>query len=285
MRRLPDWLFYLLVLGVIWLGFGQERGVGTVPDAPAPGDGASPPASAQAGPVLPTPSPFDPTAEARAEPVLPGSTGTAFAIGPGIWLTARHVVRGCPVVGLTDEPLDLRVRAEVAFLSSSADVAVLRTRGGPAPLALDLDETDLMRGTAGFHVGYPQGRPGEVESRLIGRERLVTTGAWRGRENTLAWAETGRSRGLDGSLGGLSGGPVFDARGAVLGITIAESPRRGRVITTAADSLLRDLSRAGVEPGGAPASGFDADRNWTPAARAVRADHQVLRVICLAGAG
>jgi serine protease Do len=284
-KRFPDWLFYLLVLGAMWLAFGgaeedAQQDAALDESGALVEDGASVP---QGGAPLPAPSVFDSVSEAVAEPVLPGSTGTAFAVGPGVWLTARHVVRGCPLVGLTDAPMQMRVRAELAFVSERADVAVLRTRGGPQPLALDLEEADLTLGTPGFHIGYPQGRPGEVESRLLGRERLVTSGAWRGRENTLAWAEAGRSRGLDGSLGGLSGGPVLDEEGRVLGITIAESPRRGRVITTAADSLIRDLSAARVPVAGEPVTGLDADTNWTPAARQLRADQQVLRVICFSG--
>jgi serine protease Do len=189
MKRFPDWLVYLLVLFALWIGFGGDE-----PER----DDLPPPAEmpADSGAPLPAPSLFDEETLAEADEVQPGSTGTAFAIGPGVWLTARHVVRGCPLVGLTDNPGRLRVRADVVHMAKLADVAVLRTDGGPEPLSLDLNEGDLPVGATGFHIGYPQGRPGEVVSRLIGRERLLTEGAWRGRENTLAWVETGRSAGL-----------------------------------------------------------------------------------------
>lgn len=299
--KVPDWLFYVLVLLAIWGAFGRES------DPPLPENWAEeplPPASDDAGSgddsagerqlvapdlpgdapsaptALPEPSPFDDGSYVIAEEVTPGSSGTAFAVGPGLWLTARHVVRGCPHVVLANEAMEQLAVASIQSVSDRADVAVLQTEGGPSPLALDLDETDLVPGTEGFHAGYPQGEPGEATSRLIGRERMVTKGAWRGRENTLAWAETGRTRGLGGSLGGMSGGPAFDARGKVLGITIAESPRRGRIITTAADSVIEDLEPVMDRVAGAALPPLEP-RAWTRDAGALRDSNRVVRVICL----
>lgn len=299
--KVPDWLFYVLVLLAIWGAFGRESeppppadwapeqlppatdGTGETGDAAGPAAIIAPdlPGDTLAAPTaLPDPSPFDSGSYVIAEDVMPGSSGTAFAIGPGLWLTARHVVRGCPHLVLANEDMEQLALASIQSVSDRADVAVLETQGGPRPLALDLDETDLVPGTEGFHAGYPQGEPGEATSRLIGRERMVTKGAWRGRENTLAWAETGRTRGLDGSLGGMSGGPVFDARGKVLGITIAESPRRGRIITTAADSVIEDLEPVMDRVAGAALPPLEP-RAWTRDAGALRDSNRVVRVICL----
>lgn len=299
--RVPDWLFYILVLLAIWGAFGRESEVPPsddwaqqelppAPDGPGgPDDPASPgeivgpdlPGDSLPSPTaLPEPTPFDSGSYVIAEEVTPGSTGTAFAIGPGLWLTARHVVRGCPHVVLVNEQMEQLAVATIQSVSDRADVAILETRGGPRGLALDLDETDLVPGTEGFHAGYPQGEPGEATSRLIGRERMVTKGAWRGRENTLAWAETGRTRGLNGSLGGMSGGPAFDARGKVLGITIAESPRRGRIITTAADSLIEDLDPVMGRVAGAALPVLEP-RAWSREADGLRDSNRVVRVICL----
>lgn len=300
--KVPDWLVYALVLLVLWAAFGREPdsppmadwapedlpaadmdGGGTGDSTTAPGQMVAPdlPGDALAAPTaLPEPSPFDSGSYVIAEEVTPGSSGTAFAVGPGLWLTARHVVRGCPHVVLANEAIEQLAVASILSVSDEADVAILATEGGPRPLALDLDETDLVPGTEGFHAGYPQGEPGEATSLLIGRERMVTKGAWRGRENTLAWAETGRTRGLNGSLGGMSGGPVFDARGKAIGITIAESPRRGRIITTAADSVIADLEPVMARVAGAPLAPLEP-RAWTRDASALRDSNRVVRVICL----
>lgn len=299
--KVPDWLFYVLVLLALWGAFGREseappsadwmpdqlppasEGLGEPADTASPAGMMAPdlPGDTLASPTaLPEPSPFDDGSYVIAEAVTPGSTGTAFTVGPGLWLTARHVVRGCPNIVLANEQMEQLAVASIQSVSDRADVAVLVTGDGPRPLALDVDEADLVPGAEGFHAGYPQGEPGEAVSRLIGRERMVTKGAWRGRENTLAWAETGRTRGLDGSLGGMSGGPVFDARGKVLGITIAESPRRGRIITTAADSVIEDLAPVLDRVAGAPLAPLEP-RAWTRDASGLRDSNRVVRVICL----
>lgn len=233
------------------------------------------------GALLPSPSPFDDRSQVEAGEAKNWSSGTGFAIASnGIWLTAKHVARGCDRLGIVNDDGRIAVKARPIYISEVADVAIFQTQGGPPPLALDLVESDIKLGARGFHVGYPQGKPGEVTSRLIGRELMLTQGAWRGKEDTLAWAETGRSDGLRGSLGGLSGGPAFDSAGNVIGITIAESPRRGRIITTSAASVAAALSGAGVTPQGTPLS-LPSGQDLTKTARRLRADLKVVQLICL----
>ena len=110
------------------------------------------------------------------------------------------------------------------------------------PLALS---EPLRRGQRAFHPGFPQGEPGEASSRLLGRENLMVRGNGARTEPVLVWAETGRTEGLEGTLGGLSGAPALDAQGRVLGVTIAESPRRGRIYTTAPEVVRAALSASG----------------------------------------
>jgi serine protease Do len=260
----------------------QNEADDRLPNFPQTDDPESGPETGQeTGQTLPAPSPFDGRSIVEAQNAKNWSSGTGFSIAAdGLWLTAKHVTRGCDRLGILNENGRIAVKAEPIFLSETADVAIFKTQGGPTPLALDLDESDIKLGTRGFHVGYPQGKPGEVTSRLIGRELMVTQGAWRGKEDTLAWAETGRTQGLRGTLGGLSGGPAFDSKGNVVGITIAESPRRGRIVTTSAASVIDALSLAGVEPAGrAIASG--SDQTPTRSAAKLRADLKVVQVICL----
>jgi serine protease Do len=233
--------------------------------------------------VLPPPSAFDDQTLVEAEDTRNWTSGTAFAIASsGIWFTARHVVIGCDRVVVLDRRGRIATKAEVIFLSDNADVALVRTRNGPAPLALDLDERDLKLGTRAFHVGYPQGKPGEVTSRLIGRELMVTSGAWQGREQTLAFAETGRTAGLNGTLGGLSGGPAFDEDGNVIGVTVAESPRRGRIVTTSAVSLVDALNSAGITPSGTPQGDLGAF-GYANAANQLRTELKVIQLVCMRG--
>jgi serine protease Do len=299
LRKIGDGILSVLVMLIIlvWLA-GSFLGDDTqdysdeMPDAPFESVEQDPnamPGSAPDGSfgpeddgdqILPGPSPFDEASRVRAEDAPDFATGTGFAIGKGLWLTARHVVRGCEGIGVINETGQTAVKARPVYISEDADVAILATEGGPEPLALDLDESDLKIGARGFHVGYPQGRPGEVSSRLIGRELMYTEGAWRGKENTLAWAEAWRSDNLKGTLGGLSGGPAFDSQGRVIGITIAENPRRGRVITTSAQSVLDALQQANLQPRGTP-FGQIASAQFPTSARALRKSLKVMQVVCL----
>ncbi|HCP64323.1 MAG TPA: serine protease [Hyphomonadaceae bacterium] len=288
LRRFGDGILILLVLIVAaaWMfGRVQDRAELRPPSRPADTfvvpEAETTKEEAQKGPLLPAPSPYDDQSMVEAHRAGPWSSGTGFAIGDnGTWLTARHVALGCERLGVVNGQDQELVAASLAYVSKRADVAILRTQGGPEPLALDLNEDDLQIGAMGFHIGFPQGQPGEVVSRLIGRELMITEGAWRGRENTLAWAEVSRSKGLRGTLGGLSGGPAFDSKGNVIGITIAESLRRGRVITTSSDSIIQALKDARLSPKGDAIAPLRAD-DITRVANRVRRDLKVIQIVCL----
>lgn len=206
----------------------------------------SPPRAAlpDPGPVLPPPAMLDPVFGVRVEARRGNSTGTAFAIDPaGLWATARHVVHECSRIALRSSRG--WVEARLVWHHEQADLAVLRSTAGIPALALSTQP--LRRGQAGFAIGYPQGRPGAVEGLLLGRSQMQAEGRFRGRAPTVSWAERARVPDFDGSLGGISGGPLLDADGDVIGMIVAESPRRGR-FETLAPELLESMSAAGARP-------------------------------------
>ncbi len=275
MRRvlgLPDWAVYAVVVGGLLIFSLVRRENADAPPAPAPPDELE---GALLGPV----TPFDPsvTVHAPDTPFQPAS-GTAFSIArDGRWVTARHVVEGCRrpalVVG------GGRAVAADVRLAPRADVAVLITQGGPPALPVEAT-APLRRGQRAFHPGFPQGRPGEVASRLLGRETLKVTGRGARDEPVLAWAEVGRTAGLNGTLSGLSGAPVLDRQGRVVGVTLAESPRRGRVYTTAPDTFgpaIRGQQQADEVLLGEP---ITVD-NYGLVADSMRRDLRVAQVVCL----
>jgi S1-C subfamily serine protease len=275
LRWLPDWVLYTVVfLVIIFLVFQADEQA----DAPP-----APPGEAMAeGPLLPGPSAFDPEVLVEVGPVTSG-VGTAFAVdSAGWWMTARHVVDACQRVGLivgrnaATPVLEVRV-------ARFADLALLKTAQAPEPLAIDLDETDFRVGQAAFHVGFPQGEPGEAASRLLGREKLIASGRYRLEEPVLAWAELGRTQGLFGTLAGISGGPTFDAQGRVIGVTVAESARRGRIYTAAPSSIgqLLKLNQEAVSPKGEPAGKLSLD-NYGPEADRLRRELAVAQIVCVA---
>jgi len=159
------------------------------------------------------------------------------------------------------------------------EAALLFTEGGSAPLPLGLSQP-LRRGQRAFHPGFPQGRPGEASSRLLGRENLVVQGRGARTEPVLVWAETGRTDGLKGTLGGLSGAPALDDEGRVVGVTIAEAPRRGRIYTTSPETTARMLTggRRGLTE--QPGSAISAD-NYGRVADDLRRTLRVAQGVCL----
>jgi serine protease Do len=107
----------------------------------------------------------------------------------------------------------------------------------------------LRRGARAYHPGFPQGHPGEAASRLLGRENLVVHGRGARTEPVLVWAEVGRTDNLKGTLAGPFGraGPgqrrPRDRRDGGRG------PRRGRIYTTAPETLKTLLGpAAGMAP-------------------------------------
>ena len=270
MRFIPDWLVYTLALLAIVGGVFSNT-----PDQDAPP--ATPDSIDREGATLPPPSAFDETVLVRVESPKDG-IGTAFSINAdGHYLTARHVVDGCDDVSLLVAPGQYMPVDEIS-LSERSDLALLTAQPSLAPVALDTSP-DLRIGSYGFHVGYPQGRPGEAASRLISRSRLILSGLRSGEESVLAWAETGRTSDLSGPLGGLSGGPVYDDKGRVRGVIIAESPRRGRIYSASPEAIASFLEEQDIAPLGDRPVPISPDTYGGAADRA-RQSLQVVKVAC-----
>jgi serine protease Do len=270
LRWIPDWLVYLLALMAIVIGVFSMS-----PNQDAPP--ATPDSVAREGASLPPPTAFDETVLVRVDAPKDG-IGTAFSINnEGYWLTARHVVDGCDTTYLLVAP-NRYLPVESVTINESNDLALLRAGPTSAPVALDTS-SELRVGSYGYHVGYPQGRPGEAISRLISRSRLVSSGRRVGEEPVLAWAETGRTKDLEGTLGGLSGGPVYDSDGRVRGVIVAESPRRGRIYSAAPEAIADFLAEESIVPIGDRPVPFSPDSYGGSADRA-RSNLQVVKVAC-----
>jgi len=282
--HLPDWLIYAAIVAALVIAALGRRENADAPPAP-------PPLSSEEGRLLPSASTFAPqvVVKVSADPSGPMS-GTAFSIAPrGVWLTARHVVAGCSRVALMEAPGKAAAARvlEVPADAPATDVAVLTTEGGAPALPL-ASNGGLRLGERGFHPGFPQDRPGEVTTRLLGRQTLEfrarsKTGLRTTRaESVLSWAEAGRTGGLHGDLAGLSGAPVLDARGQVVGVTLAEAPRRGRLYAAPFDAIRQALQETRT-PQLLPAQPRDpiSVDNYGRAADDLRRELSVAQVVCL----
>src|SRR5271167_974393 len=180
--RLPDWLIYLsIVLALLFAALGRQERADAPPLPPPlpPGEGA----------VLSAASPFDPAIVLKVAADRGETTGAAFSVADsGVWLTARHVVEGCVKTAIMvndTEGVEAKVR-----LDPLSETAVLTTAGGAPALPLAPGQP-LRRGALAYHPGFPQGRPGEVASRLLGRETLYLRGRQMRTVPVLVWAEVG----------------------------------------------------------------------------------------------
>ena len=287
MRRL--WFVFLPMLMIqIYLAYFQDDGQPKFRRPPATQIAPAPQARApeqvtprrQTGTVLSPRSNLDPSFTVDVGK-KGNSTGTAFSIrDDGIWFTARHVVDGCDRVGLQ---VDQRRAAKVQKVQShpKADIAVLWTRGGKPGIAIA--SAPLRVNQPGYHVGYPEGKPGQVVSSLIGRRNMRTVGRYRHTEPVVAWVERARHP-VTQSLGGLSGGPAFNAAGEIIGVTVAASKRRGRVFTTAPATMNDMLSLAKIQPAGLPSGGLRIRpnaREYVQYGEKLRGELIVAKVLCL----
>ncbi len=144
--------------------------------------------------------------------------GTAFLCGEGNALTAEHVVKGLAQVELRFQS---GVKAAAAMIEGDPrlDVALLELKAVnlPPPLPLN-DDADIAPGdlcrSYGYPIGWPEGHPvdGEISS--------IASNSGDGRLLVLNCAQGPKSQ-----LKGLSGGPVVDAEGGVVGVLVAYPER------------------------------------------------------------
>ncbi len=271
-RRPPDWLVYGgAVLALTALAIGEQERA-DAPPAPPPMQGLDP--------ALAPGAAFK-AVEVKRAPAsgVAAVAGTAFSVSDaGVWVTARHVVSGCSrtaVMVSQGRGVAARVVAD-----RSSDLAVLITQGGAPPLPL-APYRALLKGQRGYQPGFPQGTAGETATRYLGFDVLRPPGRGARPQTVTAWAEVGRTDGLSGSLAGLSGAPVLDWRGQVVGVILAESPRRGRLYSATGEALRAALAAAGQAPSGFARGETITTENYGRAADDLRRDLRVAQVVCL----
>jgi len=277
----PHTRFQGLAHGLVYVGlvaailavalWRRERTDAPAPPPPLPG--------ADKLPISPS-SPFSPTRMSAVTANVETASGTAFSISDaGVWLTARHTLEGCrqpAIVVAEGRGVAARVRAV------RGDIAVLTTQGGAPALGLARLGQGTGDGQLTFLPGFPQGRPGEAASRWLGVQSVRARGRGQRPQVLLAWAEVGRTDGLTGTLAGLSGAPVLDGAGQVVGVALAWAPRRGRIFSSTPEDLRAAVAAAGVGPvPTAPGETITPD-NYGRVADSLRRDLSVAQVVCLA---
>lgn len=183
------------------------------------------------------------------------STGSGFYLGPRVVVTADHVVAGCASLSLADgTPVEL-VAADPAL-----DVAALRTPR-PARRWLSLADGTLRLGQRVHAAGFPYYSIAGTSLNLTGGNVSALAGVDDDRRFFSFTAPV---------QPGNSGGPLIDARGAVLGLVVARLSEDYIVEATGSlpqnvnyalreAELARFLADAGLAAAAAGIPRFDLD--------------------------
>lgn len=283
-RKVELALYFIAILFFIVryanVDLDQDRRGVPVPPQPAPGaqnEGKKPAVLLPEGAALPQ---QEGAVLVELDHRSHSGVGTAFAVdGQGTYVTARHVVDGCSAVFFV-HPRGGLEKVASSVSERNRDFAIIQAIGASG-FHLTLAEEEMRRGSEGFMMGFPQGDPADVRATVIGRTEMRSSGRYRMKEPVLAWVERERRPGFAGSLGGISGGPVFDAKGDVVGTVVAGAPRRGRVYTTHPHVFVEKGLLAPSRRGRTPTleDGINA-RNYHRIGEAFRASGAIKQVYC-----
>jgi S1-C subfamily serine protease len=147
---------------------------------------------------------------------------------------------------------------------------------------LPIEQSSPEEGQSAFAFGFPQGTLGGTQDTLLGRSHLRLGGHLSGTAPVLAWSETQRFPDSFDSLAGISGGPMLDENGNVIGIIVAASVRRGRNYTVAPEILLDIQRQLGTKPGQQPArDAILQPVSLETSANVLRQDSRIAQTYCI----
>ncbi|MGZ5265911.1 MAG: S1C family serine protease [Caldimonas sp.] len=158
-----------------------------------------------------------------------GTLATGVVWRPGLVVTAAHVFRRAPATVTLVGAEGKSVEATLVGFDVSTDIALFRLAAGDAsafPAAALGDAAGVRAG----HVAIAVGRSGEGDAVASAGIVNRAAGAWQ----TWLGGSLDRLIRLDGGLyDGLSGAPVADASGAVIGVATAALSRSHGIVVPA----------------------------------------------------
>jgi S1-C subfamily serine protease len=141
---------------------------------------------------------------------IPGGIGSGVHIGDGFIITAEHVVNGNKEVKVVTDAGATKYTADVLWMNEGFDVALIRLRGKTKPKTTPIACRAAVRGEAIEAQGNPFGLPFFVAQGTVAIATVDAADRWQ--EVIVVGVPIGA---------GMSGGPILDSRGYLLGITVA----------------------------------------------------------------
>ncbi len=205
------------------------------------------------------------------------SQGTAFVINKKILLSARHVINCCRksyVIDWKNNAIPI-VKTEI---QDGTDLALLYTKSPLSPSFFLVDSIDIDSNKDGFHFGFPQEKSGQVYSHFLGQAKMISSRGYKVSENVLVWSVERQS---SKALSGISGGPIFNQDGALVGVSIAESLRRGRAYSSdpQTNKYIVDNYQVIQNKDGAKKIYVDL-KNYENLNKELQRDNMIVKVIC-----
>ncbi len=222
------------------------------------------------------PTPYDLVLEPERDVPAPGS-GTAFSVGDGVWMTARHVVNHCDGIGLVKNRKLVGI-VDRAVHHESADLSLLFSHFSARPLPISAPDQDPQRHENAFLIGYPSGAPHQFLATQVEYREIEQQGLPNGGFPVIVWAERPEPP-AGNDYSGMSGGPVISGSGFVVGVLVGSDNALGRIVANV-PATLRDMSSGQRwNKGGTPVSAaLNADPAETGAR--LRDENRVIEVYC-----
>jgi S1-C subfamily serine protease len=141
------------------------------------------------------------------------STGTGFIVmSEGIIITNYHVIEGAHDAQIKLKNGEVFDRVRVVDYDRRRDIAVLQVRSTGLPMVMIGDTTTVEVGDETIAIGNPKGLEHTVSTGIISARRTDVSGL----DGTMVFQTTAPIS------PGSSGGPLYNDRGEVIGITTAQ---------------------------------------------------------------
>lgn len=146
-----------------------------------------------------------------------GVTGSGWVVDDELVVTNAHVVAGSDDTAVQSLEERRGLDAKLVYMDGKNDVAILRVPGlNSEPLTI---AEEVIKGSAGVILGYPENGPFDSKPARIGGEETVRADDAFARQEVLRDVTTFRGNVRHGN----SGGPVVDEQGRVLATVFASA--------------------------------------------------------------